>query len=180
MQRQLIGLKKDLKTKGWHCDLHGCSWISGWSHFLHMFRLEIPVYNVRPHRGWLPGCHSKMILKMARSWKGRGKKCLEEDRDLSVTFRRINVDLAKNRTLPKLLHKRSPRRACALQGSSPDLLALIAPYSSKLYQFKNFNLQYITTAPFNICLIFLDKDVTSSTAGCDEKSYFSGKILQPT
>lgn len=56
----------------------------------------------------------------------------------------------------------------------------MALYSSNLYQFNIFNLQYITTTPFNICLIFLDKAVTSSTVGCDEKSHFSGKILQPT
>lgn len=67
----------------------------------------------------------------------RKKKSPGEDRDLSITYGRINVVLAKkNNNLTTLLHKFIRRQTCAPKGSSPALFALITLYYLELYWFE--------------------------------------------
>ncbi len=117
------------------------------------------------------------------------KTCRGEERDLSITYRRINVDLAKNNNLTTLLHKLIPRRACAPKGSSPDLLAVITLYHLELYQFEcstcsvsckacRFTWSSYSLLFCYICSVRLISFL--SIARREEKSHFSCKFLQFT
>lgn len=79
---------------------------------------------------------------MARAARMR-KKCPREDRDLNITYRRINVDLTKNNNLTALLHKLIPGQVCAPNGSSPDLLGCNNSVPLKAQSVSMFNMQCI-------------------------------------